>query len=243
MSRMRNIKCFEDTVKSFKYYKNPKTIKIKEKANIDDFNVYDNTEIKVINQDCVDVAKKYSKIGKVCLLNMASDICPGGGVKNGSNAQEETLCRRSNLYNSLSSVEYPLEEFEGIMSYNVTFFKDSVDNKYQLYDQDFSCNVVSVAAYRINKNKMTESQINGTKTKIINIILFSAYSNSDILILSAFGCGAFHNPPEIIADIFYDVLVNDGYMKYFKQIIFAIIDDHNAGKDGNFLPFYKKFNN
>jgi len=56
-----NIKCFEDTVKSFKYYKNPKTIKMNEQPNIDVFKVYGNTEIKVVNQDCRCCKKLFKK--------------------------------------------------------------------------------------------------------------------------------------------------------------------------------------
>lgn len=41
---------------------------------------------------------------KVCLLNFASATNPGGGVKRGSSAQEECLCRCSTLYPCISKV-------------------------------------------------------------------------------------------------------------------------------------------
>jgi uncharacterized protein (TIGR02452 family) len=65
------------------------------------------------------------------------------------------------------------------------------------------------------------------------------------LILSAFGCGAFRNPPEIIANLFSQVLKEDEFKGCFDQIVFAIIEDHNTGKvhnsGGNVGPFCKEF--
>ena len=47
---------------------------------------------------------------KVCVLNFASATNPGGGVKNGSNAQEESICRVTSLYKELST-KYLFDNF------------------------------------------------------------------------------------------------------------------------------------
>ena len=63
--------------------------------------------------------------------------------------------------------------------------------------------------------------------------------------LSALGCGAFANPPADVALVFHEVLSEPEFNGAFKQIVFAILDDQNAGKahnpDGNFQPFLRQF--
>lgn len=49
----------------------------------------------------------------------------------------------------------------------------------------------------------------------------------DVLVLGAFGCGAFNNPPEMVADVFGELLRLRGYGRCFKQVVFAI-----KGHDG-----------
>eukprot|EP01115_Flamella_aegyptia_P000120 TRINITY_DN1011_c0_g2_i1.p1 TRINITY_DN1011_c0_g2~~TRINITY_DN1011_c0_g2_i1.p1 ORF type:complete len:87 (+),score=6.68 TRINITY_DN1011_c0_g2_i1:156-416(+) len=65
----------------------------------------------------------------------------------------------------------------------------------------------------------------------------------DSLVLSAFGCGAFQNPPNHIARLFQEVIQE--YQGCFKMVSFAILDDHNANRshnpDGNYKPFKDVF--
>ena len=66
--------------------------------------------VSVQNQDCMVVANELSKLGKTCMLNMASYKHPGGGVTRGSMAQEEELARRSNMMMGLTLYDYPLSK-------------------------------------------------------------------------------------------------------------------------------------
>ena len=48
----------------------------------------------------------------------------------------------------------------------------------------------------------------------------AALNNADVLILGAFGCGAFQNDPRTVARAMNDALKE--YRKYFKAVEFAV---------------------
>ena len=62
-------------------------------------------------------------------------------------------------------------------------------------------------------------------------------ANCDVAILSAFGCGAYGNPPQEVAALFAEALA----ATRLYEVTFAIRDDHNSGRahnpEGNVLPF------
>ena len=60
--------------------------------------------------------------------------------------------------------------------------------------------------------------------RIRNILEVAAAQDADILVLGAFGCGAFSNPPALVADVFRGFLVSQGYGQYFRKVLFAIPD-------------------
>lgn len=103
---------------------------------------------------------------------MASLYHPGGGVLTGSSAQEEDLCRRSNLaislyqfslpggqYGDLADMvhvkrreeRYPMDNtYGGIYSPDITFFRGMRDEGYVLLDEPFKAAVISVASLNYN---------------------------------------------------------------------------------------------
>ena len=132
--------------------------------------IYESTETGCINIDCVDLAEHLIKKGyKPAILNLASAKNPGGGVDQGLSAQEESLCRSSNLSVSLYQygdpqykkiresgvptrfVGYPWDmNYGGIYTPNVTFFRHGKAKFYALRENVFKCDVISVAALSFN---------------------------------------------------------------------------------------------
>ncbi|CAF1374075.1 unnamed protein product [Didymodactylos carnosus] len=94
--------------------------------------------------------------------------------------------------------------------------------------------------YRITALLLNLRLIQEKKSKIF----LPLPNGHDSLVLSALDCGAFKNPPEHVAALFKTVI--EQYAGYFKQIVFAIIDDHNTGNVinpvGNYSPFKQTLN-
>lgn len=185
--------------------------------------------VKVIEGDCINVARDISPSGRTCILNMASAKKPGGGVLNGARAQEEELCRRSNLYCTLDNVQYPLLYDEYAYSEAVSFFKDE---QYGNIDR-FKCDVITIAA--LNKNsKYWADDISKDydiimRAKIRAMLIDPHLHKCTNLVLSAFGCGVFKNDPTEVAKIFKEELNN--YKCLYNNVIFAIYNDHNSDND------------
>lgn len=199
--------------------------------------------ISVINSDSVSALTEYSKLGKTCVLNMASYKRPGGGVRNGARAQEECLFRCSNLIQVVPNSFYPLEENEALYTKDSVFFKD----KNYHYMDPVVCDVVTIAAINLNENAKYDPVQNVsdyrklTKDKIRLMISLAAKNGVQNLILGAWGCGVFKNDPNVMSQYFAEVLIGEGYSVDFKNIVFAIINDHNS-VDNNYEIFYKNLN-
>jgi uncharacterized protein (TIGR02452 family) len=228
------------------------------------------TQAYAIGSDCLEVARLMSLAGfKPAMLNMADSHNPGGGVASGSGAQEENLFRRSSALSALyqyvdycdqygvsrnAAFSYPIpKESGGIYSPSVTVFRSSEMTGYYLLDKPFEMDIITVAAIANpslekveGRLQLTRDWIEPAREKIRAIFRLGAMHGNDCLVLGAFGCGAFRNPPNHIAELFSHVLKEDEFRDRFRLIVFAIIDDHNAHKEhnplGNKLPFQLLFN-
>lgn len=231
-------------------------------ANVDHDKLprYD-TELTVENKDCLYAARELVMDGyQPIVLNMASERTPGGGVINGSGAQEENIFRRTNIHQSLyqfhdvgknygiyqKKERYPLDErYGGIYTPFVTVFRGGEDVGYQLLDDPYEISVVSVAAVRkprtTKDGKLVDYAVRLTKFKIAQMLDIALEHGHDAIVLSAFGCGAFKTPPQEMARLFNEAFESKRYKGAFKKVIFAIIEngcsfrEHNP--QGNLIPF------
>ncbi len=135
-----------------------------------------------------------------------------------------------------------------IYSEGITVFKN--DNLLPVImpeNEWFNVSVITCAAPFIAKRKY----INKTalkelfKKRIKNIFEVAIKNGIDVLILAAFGCGAFKNPPELVASAFHEVIQQEKYVGYFKKIIFAIkntVDNYSLNRCPNITAFKFEFN-
>ena len=194
----------------------------------------------------------------VAVHNFASASNPGGGVVNGASAQEECLCRCSGLYFNLNTramwdgfyqphrdAHDPIHNDDIIYTPGVTVFKtDTAMPELMLESDWYDVDVITCAAPNLrnqpsNKyntgdgNKQTvmkDKNLLALHEKRLRRILEVALSEGcDTIILGAFGCGAFQNNPEVVAQANRNVIKD--YLHAFKNIEFAVycspLDDRN----------------
>ena len=228
----------------------------------------DKAMIVVSNKRSLEAAEVYAKQGKrVCVLNFASATNPGGGVVNGSSAQEECICRCTTLYPCLNNDELwtkfykphrkaanPLYNNDCIYTPNVCVFKSDI-NFPELLSRDrwWKVNILTCAAPNLRERasnpmnphvgykqvKVTPDELETLLTSRIRRIFEVAVANeNEVLILGAFGCGAFRNPPEIVAKVFYNVMQD--FLGYFDTIEYAVY--HTEREVANYEAFKKVMN-
>jgi hypothetical protein len=142
---------------------------------------------------------------------------------------------------------YPMEEYAAIYTSGLTFFRQSQDVGYAYLDKPLE-NVcaIAMAAYRdpkLDGKYLSSKYAVGTRKKIENVFSIAYHHKHDSLVLSAFGCGAFHNPPSHVAKLFASVI--DQYAGFFETIVFAIVDNYSASQrlnpEDNYKPFVDVF--
>lgn len=186
---------------------------------------------------------------KVCVHNFASATNPGGGVLKGSGAQEECLCRCSTLYFNLSCNDMfdkfytphrkeknPIHNDDCIYTPDVVVFKTDTNSPKNMQEKDwYKVNVITCAAPNLRPNPtnmMNESdgdkqvELSDDKlyelhvSRLRRILDVALLNNNDVIVLGAFGCGAFRNNPNVVAMAARDVIKD--YLYSFKAIEFAV---------------------
>jgi len=202
---------------------------------------------------------------KIAVLNFASATNPGGGVKTGSSAQEESLCRCSTLYPALAQgwlwnqyyqknrdAHDNLHTDACIYSPGVVICKTDDAWPERMEEKDWvTVDVISCAAPNLRKRPGnyynpeygSVSEISAEKLYALHkkraehILHIAAANHADALILGAFGCGAFANDPYVVARAYKDALAS--YTQYFRMIEFAVYCRQDETR--NYDAFAKTF--
>ena len=169
-------------------------------------------------------------------LNFASALNPGGGFLKGANAQEESLARASALYASLTAdrAMYKYNDtnrsenrgfYSDVMIYSpqVPVFKNDIGDLIAPYPVSF----ISAPALNLSSiGKCAADKIQSTRDnrveKILSIAVARGYPH---LILGAWGCGVFRNPPAEVANCFARFLRPEKkFGTFFQTVTFAMTD-------------------
>ena len=202
---------------------------------------------------------------KIAVMNFANAFHAGGGVASGCTAQEECLCRTSTLYpllyrRTLRDTFYkhhhdkndPKATDSLVYTEGVVICKTDEDLPRRMAKKDWvTVDVITIAApdLRASSNPyvpvvnggayMNDAELFGYHVKrAIHMLTCAASMKADILVLGAFGCGAFKNNPEVVARA-YKVALQE-FPKVFTKVDFAIYCP--PGRDVNYRVFSKCFN-
>ena len=220
------------------------------------------TETGVGNVDCIALGDNAVRHGfNPVILNFSGIDRPNGMVAKGYKAQEESICRRSNLAQSLSQYytkewaeavhvlhkgnRYPLDSLHGcVYSPGVTVFRTGEFLGSALLEEPFRLAFISTGAIKKRDvNDFGEEDTRITRERIRTVFRVGLDRGHDSLILGAWGCGAFKNPVDVMASLFKEVGEEPEFRNRYRAVWFACME--KAGKKdpakGKFAPFYNQF--
>lgn len=198
-------------------------------------------KIVISSKRSFEAAQSYP-IYPTCVLNFASATNPGGGVVWGSTAQEECLCRCSTLYANLTAREVRQPFYEAhreqhnqlynadcIYTPDVVVFKTDAREPELMHPDDWwRVNVITCAAPNLRPDRNGNMQVHINNKELFDlhvkrmrrILTISAMKENAVVILGAYGCGAFRNPPGVVASAMRQVVEEFRY--HFRVIEFAV---------------------
>ncbi len=210
---------------------------VAEEECIDQPSVECNTTFVFSPKRSFEAAKGY-RGKKVTVLNFANNHSVGGAPFH-AGAQEESLCRCSTLYPCLQAmygafyrrhIEFYRERKidhmgndDLIYTPDVVVFKSDqrtaiIHPKMLPREEWYKVNVITCAAPELQYARPTADYEAVITSRIKKILDVAAKENTQVLILGAWGCGAFRNPTAVVASVFSKLLRNYD----FETVEFAI---------------------
>ena len=162
-----------------------------------------------------EAAKEYSG-KKVAVLNYANNVSIGGAPFS-AGAQEESLCRCSTLLPCLQAMKEPFymkhreQARKGEMNFmgNDDLIYTPVYPQMLSSDEWYKVNVITCAApVMVRVATLPDNYEAAIRSRIKKILDVAAKEGNEVIILGAWGCGAFKNPVEIVARVFAELVKN-----------------------------------
>jgi len=187
------------------------------------------TNVQVTNETTLHAAKRLVEEGSRPLaLNFANGVQPGGGFLGGARAQEEALCRSSALYHTL--VGDPMYEAHrrrprpdstdwAIYSPDVPVFR--TDDGTALEEPWLLSFITCAAAYAPAIGQPKSGDL--LQGRIHRVLAIAGACGHSVLVLGAWGCGAFANDPHRTARDFRQALEGES-RGVFSDVVFAVAD-------------------
>lgn len=189
---------------------------------------YDNTVNRVFCNDVVTCAKAAvthaEKDKKICVLNFASYTTPGGGFLKGSTAQEEALCYATGLYPCLEKFkdkyeEHRHEETDGCYSHDYIY---SQNVPFIVNGKCYFIDVLTMAAPNQKASKFSPVEDIFAERMELAFKIPAIYYGVDIILLGAWGCGAFGNDPDFVAAQWK--AITEKYNGLYKEVVHPVLD-------------------
>lgn len=176
--------------------------------------------------------------GKVAVLNFASAKYAGGGWLSGANAQEEALCRTSNLYFSINSVPeyYEIGRMSKADYTDAIIYSNGVEfwlnDKGEELDKPYKVDVITCACPNANANGGQMFGFDTYVQRLRKIIHVAELHGVDTLLIGAWGCGVFGNDAKTIKKAINKALTGS---RTIKKVYHPI-----PGPENTYLAFSKK---
>jgi len=238
---VKRINCWNNTKKICNDRELPmKSIKITYKYEYY-YKKYNKSNINFFNMDAIECGLMNGMNSLV--LNLADDIFAGGCVNMGSGAQEESLFRRTNYFQSLLQELYPIKNNELIYSPDISIIKTSEQTGWLPYNKNEEPTLSFIACPGIKypetiiidyETWLNSEDSNILKIKIKLIIQTAVQFNHNTIIFGAMGCGAWRNPIKHVALIFKEILQEyDGVILNYYFAIMNTTDENYIIRNHN----------
>lgn len=172
---------------------------------------------------------------RVCVLNFASARNPGGGFLGGARAQEEDVCRCSALYPCLLEQPtyydvnraHPNSIYTDHLIYtpDVPFFKTK--GRGELLESPFEVSVLTAPAPNTGAVLKRDPDAGAALREAFErrtryVLAAMAAEKHRVIVLGAWGCGAFRGDPVMVADVFARAL--EDFAGVFERVVFPVFD-------------------